>query len=236
MRTAEWLADVAGAVMATPAEVTAVDRSIPDFVRVGLRAPSFRRVSWTPGSKLQVRPTPGKMTMRTYTPARWDADAGETELVGFTHGEGPAAAWFTHIEMGGTLQVYRPRKSIDLTAADSVLFVGDESSVALARALTHVACVAQHVFEATEPTSLTAILAELGLQESVTVVRKTEDRATLLDAARRDSERLGQPYDLVASGDAATVHAVHRNVRGWSRQPRRKTGKAYWAAGRTGLD
>jgi hypothetical protein len=75
VRTKEWLADVASAVMATPDEVTAVDRSIPDFVRVGLRAPSFRRVDWTPGSKLQIRPSPGKMTTRTYTPARWDTDA-----------------------------------------------------------------------------------------------------------------------------------------------------------------
>jgi ferric-chelate reductase (NADPH) len=43
-------------------------------------------------------------------------------------------------------------------------------------------------------------------------------------------------FDLVVTGDAATVHGVRRDSRQWPRTPRRVTGKAYRATGRTGLD
>jgi NADPH-dependent ferric siderophore reductase len=45
-----------------------------------------------------------------------------------------------------------------------------------------------------------------------------------------------RPFDLVVSGDAATVHAVRRNARQWPRRPTDTKAKAYWAKGRTGLD
>ncbi len=150
--------------------------------------------------------------------------------------DGPAAAWLSTVQVGETLQVYNPRRSIDLTSAGAALFVGDESSVALACALAHVTGDVRRVFEASAPEALTSMVAELGLAEATTVVQRTGDRAALLEAVQRASETFVGAFGLYLSGDAATVHSLRRSARTWSYRPQKTTGKAYWAVGRTGLD
>ncbi|MCM4078095.1 hypothetical protein [Paractinoplanes hotanensis] len=115
---AERLADLASGAMMDEARVIGCGRLSREFVRVELSAEAFRKATWTPGAKLQIRPRRGSMSVRTYTPVSWDAARGT----------------------------------------------------------------------------------------------------------------------LVVTGDAATVHAVRRDSRGWERKPRVVKGKAYWAEGRTGLD
>lgn len=256
------LADLAGSAILNAAQVSAVSRPAPDVVRVTLRADAFRSASWTPGAKLQLRPRRGTLQLRTYTPIRWDADAGETELIAFTHGAGPAADWFRAVADGDDCAVLGPRRSIDLTAVTvPVVFVGDESSLGLACALQTVTAEVTHVFEATDPAALTTLLGDLGIAGNATVVAKATDRAELLTAARSGFDKpsgkkfekpsdktpgepsekssdtaFGTAFDLVVTGDAATVHAVRRDSRRWPNPPRRVHGKAYWAAGRTGLD
>lgn len=228
------LVDLAGDAILNAAQVSAVRRLAPDVVRVTLRAETFRSASWTPGAKLQLRPRRGTLQLRTYTPIRWDTDAGETELIAFTHGAGPAADWFRAVAEGDACAVLGPRRSIDLTAVTGpVVFVGDESSLGLACALQTVTAEVSHVFEATDPAALTGLLTELGLGGNATVVAKADDRAELLAVTRAASDK---SFDLVITGDAATVHAVRRDSRRWPNPPRRIHGKAYWAAGRTGLD
>ncbi|GAA1850144.1 hypothetical protein GCM10009836_32410 [Pseudonocardia ailaonensis] len=230
MRTTERLADAAGSLLSTAAEVTGVDRSVPRFVRVVLRAPAFRKAKWVPGAKLQMLPKAGAFSPRTFTPVRWDVEAGETELIGYTHGDGPASVWFGAVEPGAVARVFGPRRSLDLPALTGpVLFLGDESSVALACALRHVTQDVRHVFEATDPAALEAVLGALGLAGDV-----VPKGAEVLKSVRKAVPE--GPFDLVASGDAATVHALRRDVRGWERAPRKISGKAYWAQGRTGLD
>ncbi len=34
---------------------------------------------------------------RTYTPIEWDAIAGGTRILGYTHGEGPGSAWIGNL-------------------------------------------------------------------------------------------------------------------------------------------
>jgi ferric-chelate reductase (NADPH) len=126
--------------------------------------------------------------------------------------------------------VFGPRRSIDLRdAAGPVVFVGDESSVALACALRTLTADVTHVFEARDPAGLTEVLAESDIDAQV--VGKTADRTELLRRARAAG-----PGSLVVTGDAATVHAVRRDSRTWPHPPGDVKGKAYWAEGRTGLD
>ena len=232
---AERLADLAGGAMLTDARVTGHRRLSSGFVRLELSAEAFRKATWVPGAKLQLRPRPGSLSMRTYTPASFDVARGVTELIAFTHGTGPAAQWFEQVTDGQTCQVFGPRRSIDLRAATGpVLFVGDESSVALACALRTVTDDVVCVFEARDPAGLTDVLAQMRLTERVTVVAKSAGRGDLLRRARQDTRPV--PYTLVVTGDAATVHAVRRDSRGWARKPSQVKGKAYWAEGRTGLD
>ncbi|WP_328457641.1 siderophore-interacting protein [Amycolatopsis sp. NBC_00438] len=230
MTALERLADLAGGMMLDTARVTGVSRLPADFVRVELAAEAFRKATWVPGAKLQFRPRRGTLGLRTYTPISWDAERGVTELLGFTHGDGPAARWLRQVAAGDTCEVFGPRRSLDLSAPHgSVVFVGDESSVALACALRTVTGDVTHVFEARDPAGLTEVLAGLGIDAQV--VGKTADRAELLSRARTAG-----PGRLVVTGDAATVHAVRRDSRTWPHAPGTVTGKAYWAEGRTGLD
>jgi NADPH-dependent ferric siderophore reductase len=231
----ERLADLASGAMLTDAHVTGCARLSPAFVRLELSAEAFRKATWVPGAKLQFRPRRGSMGLRTYTPVSWDAARGVTELIAYTHGTGPAAQWFEQVTVGRTCEVFGPRRSIDLREATGpVLFIGDESSVALACALRTVADEVAFVFEARDPAGLTEVLGRLGITERVAVVAKSTDRADLLRRARHDARPA--PYALVVTGDAATVHAVRRDSREWERKPRQIKGKAYWAEGRTGLD
>ena len=152
----------------------------------------------------------------------------------YTHGNGPAAQWFERVTEGQTCAVFGPRRSLDLRGATGpVLFVGDETSVALAHALRTIPAETSYVFEARDPLALTDVLAQLGITERVAVVGKDADRVELLQHGRTAAVRA---YTLVVTGDAATVHAVRRDSRGWERKPRQVMGKAYWAEGRTGLD
>ncbi|MFG1919034.1 siderophore-interacting protein [Micromonospora sp. NPDC048898] len=232
---AERLADLASGVMLDNADVTGLSHLSPEFVRMTLSAEAFRKATWVPGAKLQLRPRRGSMSLRTYTPTSWDADRGVTELVVYTHGNGPAAQWFERVTEGQTCAVFGPRRSLDLRGATGpVLFVGDETSVALAHALRTIPAETSYVFEARDPRALTDVLAQLGITERVAVVGKDADRVELLQHGR--TAAVQAPYTLVVTGDAATVHAVRRDSRGWERRPRQVMGKAYWAEGRTGLD
>jgi NADPH-dependent ferric siderophore reductase len=232
---AERLADLASGAMLDNAHVTGCSRLSSEFVRLELSADAFRKATWVPGAKLQFRPRRGSMSLRTYTPTSWDAARGVTELVAYTHGTGPAARWLEQVTVGQTCEVFGPRRSINLREATGpVLFIGDESSVALACALRTVTDDAAYVFEARDPAGLADVLAQLRITERVAVVRKSVDRADLFRQARHDA--MQAPYTLIVTGDAATVHAVRRDSRGWERKPRQVKGKAYWAEGRSGLD
>jgi ferric-chelate reductase (NADPH) len=225
----ERLADLASGAVLDNARVTGCSRLSPEFVRLELSADAFRKATWVPGAKLQFRPRRGSMSLRTYTPTSWDGARGVTELIAYTHGTGPAAQWFERVAEGQTCEVFGPRRSIDLRE-----LIGDESSVALACALRTVTNDVAHVFEARDPAGLTELLAQLRITERVAVVGKSTDRADLLRQARHDA--METPYTLVVTGDAATVHAIRRDSRGWERNPRQVRGKAYWAEDRTGLD
>jgi ferric-chelate reductase (NADPH) len=233
----ELLADLAGGVLLNAARVTEVSSYSPEFVKIELQAEAFCSATWTPGAKLQFRPERGTLGMRTYTPIRWDTVRGATQLIAFTHGEGPAAGWFRRVAAGDTCEVFGPRRSIDLRELPGrAVFVGDESSVGLACALRTVTSDVRHVFEATDPAELTAVLTDLGFVEHCTVVRKNADRARLIRQVRDAAEASAAPFDLVVSGDAATVHALRRDARRWPQPARQVKAKAYWARGRAGLD
>jgi ferric-chelate reductase (NADPH) len=232
---AERLVDLASGAMLDNADVTGCTNLSPDFVRLELSAEAFRKATWVPGAKLQLRLRRGSMSLRTYTPISWDAARGVTELIAYTHGTGPAAIWFERVTEGQTCEVFGPRRSIDLREATGpVLFIGDESSVGLACALRTVTDDVAHVFEARDPAGLTDVLAQLRITDRVAVPTKSTDRVDLLRQARHNA--MQAPYTLIVTGDAATVHAVRRDSRGWERKPHQVSGKAYWAEGRTGLD
>jgi NADPH-dependent ferric siderophore reductase len=134
-------------------------------------------------------------------------------------------------------EVFGPRGSIDLRGLSGrVVFVGDEYGLGLACALRTVTRDVRYVFEATDPGELAAVLADLGFGETATVVLRSPDRSVVTQEAHDAAQASTRPFDLVVSGDAATVHAVRRNARQRPRRPTDTKARAYWAKGRTGLD
>jgi hypothetical protein len=100
------------------------------FREISLTSVSPRDTPWTPGDKIQVRVAGGGLTMRTYTPVRWENTTGDTTILVYLHGAGPGSAWAQDVAAGDTVQVVGPRRSIDLTRfTRAPIFVGDETSV-----------------------------------------------------------------------------------------------------------
>lgn len=235
MGIATRLADLAGAAMLTTTEVVDVERLDEMFLLVTVASPAFGSANWTPGSKVQIRPRRGTLAFRTYTPINWDPEQSRMSLLAYTHGDGPGAGWFRNVTPGMPLELFGPRRSLAPPSADEqVVFVGDETSIALACALSTTGASIAHVVETRHPDLLLGVLDRVGL--SADIVATDPDRAALLDHVRRLAAGTPGPYRLVVTGDAATVHAVRRDARGWTVPPHAVTGKAYWAAGRTGLD
>ncbi|GAB1820080.1 siderophore-interacting protein [Herbidospora sp. RD11066] len=223
----ERLADLTTAFL-TQSTVTAKTALSPHFVRIDLQADAFRTASWAPGCKVQMRPERTTLGLRTYTPFAWNTGEGTVSLVAYLHGTGPAGRWFDQVKPGDTCELMGPRRSLDLNgAAPEVVFVGDESSVGLAAVLRETRAEGvTYVLEAEDPAEYTEVLAGLGVTATV-VAKKRHD---LLNVTRSGT------YDLVVTGDAATVGPIRRAARDWTPRPAKILGKAYWAEGRTGLD
>jgi ferric-chelate reductase (NADPH) len=230
------LKDMAESALLTHAEVTTVDTVGDGFVRITVQSSDLRTVRWTAGTKVQVRLPGDTWTMRTYTPLYWDATTGRTELLAYRHGHGPASTWFGQVQPGDHIKFMGPRRSIEAPAAgERVLFVGDESSVALACAFATTGADIAHLFQAARPAALAGTLGLLDPRLDADICG-TGNPAALLDNLRALAAAIRDPYRLVVTGDAATVHTVRREIRSWATPPAKITGKAYWAAGRSGLD
>lgn len=223
------LLDMAEAAILTEAEVVGVERLTETFVRIELSSAAFRDARWTAGAKVQVRPPGDGRGLRTYTPLDWDNERGRTRLLAYLHGDGPASTWFRQVRGGEAVRLMGPRRSIDApVAGERILFAGDASSVALACAFDTTGAEITYLFEEPVADALGALGAAPGAEIC--------EPAALLDRLRAAAAAIAGPYRLVVTGDAATVHAVRRDVRGWATPPTKISGKAYWAAGRTGLD
>jgi len=186
--------------------------------------------------KLQLRAQRGGFQLRTYTPVSWDNDTASTQVIGWNADHGPGGRWFGEVAVGDVCEVFGPRRSLPLgDLADDAVFVGDETSIGLASAFHALRPHAFHVFESVDPAALTAALDALGLPAAQrVVVAKDDDRGALLGHLRDHAADIKDPFDIVVTGDVATVRAVRRSARELS--ARKVHGKAYWAKGRAGLD
>jgi ferric-chelate reductase (NADPH) len=194
--------------------------------------------SWTPGDKIQVRVAEDGLTMRTYTPVRWENTTGDTTILVHLHGAGPGSAWAQDVAAGDTVQVVGPRRSLDLTRFTSApIFVGDETSVGL-----RVAWTSAHpnlepvrdIFEvgANSPTALRT----LGL-EPVHVTREDTDRHLpvlvehVIAAAAEHHES-----PLILTGRSTSIAAIRGALKAAGHAKRITRVRIYWDPRRTGLD
>lgn len=205
---------------------------------ITLAGDGLRGAGWRPGDKVQVQPDRGGLAFRTYTPTRWDADAGETELLAYLHGLGPGSAWARALAVGDEVRLFGPRRSLDLAGLDRApIVVGDETSLALRSAwsvahpdLDPVA----DLYEVTDPAAVAAL--DLAFAPEL-VARRPDDAhlAGLADAVVA-AARTHPTAPLVLTGRSATIAAVRRSLKDAGLADRPTRAKAYWDPTRSGLD
>jgi ferric-chelate reductase (NADPH) len=229
-------------LMTHDTRVDAVHALSPHFRLVSLRSDAFRRVACRPGDKMQLRVD--GMAFRTYTPFRLGEGDDLLELLGYGHGNAPAARWLGAVAPGDRCHVMGPRRSMDLAAIDrSTVFIGDETSLGLALALcgTPLGGLDTHfIFEVNDAVEVRTVLESLGrgmLQHAWLVERRpdgahlAEVESALVRYARADSYR-----QYVLSGRSLTIQRLQRTLKGAGAKPSQMLSKAYWAPGKTGLD
>ncbi|MDY7228825.1 siderophore-interacting protein [Hyalangium rubrum] len=226
------LQGVIGRLLFRDATVTRVEDLGPHFRRLVLSGPALRGVTWTPGDKLQIF-LPGIGT-RAYTPLRWDAGTGETELLAYLHGEGPGSQWARTVKPGAAIQVFGPRGSLVVGGTPPAVVIGDETSLALARAN---GAPERTVLEVTDTGETRAALDALGLSGATLVARQSNEahREVLVEAvANALQAHPGAP--LVLSGRAAAIQGVRQGLKARGIGLASVKAKAYWAPGKVGLD
>jgi NADPH-dependent ferric siderophore reductase len=222
--------------------VDAVHVLSPHFRVVSLRGDAARPLAFAPGDKVQVRVA--GMAFRTFTPFRWGEGDDTLELLGWMHGNAPAASWLGAVAPGDPCHVLGPRRSMNLEAIDrSTVFVGDETSLALALALcgTPLGGLDTHfIFEVGDAVEVRGVLDALGrgmLQHAWLVERRADGshlvgvEATLARYAAADSFR-----QYVLSGQSLTIQRLQRVLKGAGAKPSQILAKAYWAPGKVALD
>lgn len=200
---------------------------------------ALRDASWTPGDKIQVQL--GGWVQRTYTPIDWDSEEGLVRILVFLHANGPGTQWASSARAGDECIVFGPRKSIDLTRFGSALVVlfGDETSIGLALALRKFL----------QPESLYLFLEVSSLAESQAVIAHFGlEQATLREHAENDLQLLELQEKMlsvlqatpashcVLTGKASSIQQIQKRLKKTHDKPKRFQTKAYWAAGKKGLD
>jgi len=221
------------------ANVLGIEDISGHFRLITLGGDALKNVLWTPGDKLQIQL--GGWVQRTYTPMEWDTENGRTRILAYMHGDAPGANWARALRKGEDCIVFGPRKSINLTqlgSSDAVLF-GDETSFALATARLDIAQLEQtHLFfEVSSLAESEAVLAKLGLGESIVYERAGNDAQLLaLEEQIRGVLQAKPQARVVLSGKASSVQHMRQLLKRLGIGSNRFQTKAYWASGKTGLD
>jgi ferric-chelate reductase (NADPH) len=221
------------------ARVAAITDVAEGFRLLTLAGEALVGVEWTPGQKVQVML--GGWVQRTFTPLSWNTQAGETQLLAYMHGDGPAAAWARGLSEGDGCALFGPRGSLDLNALGRpALLFGDETSFGLAHALRFTPASAQGahlVLEVTSKGAAAAALDAIGVEGAHLVERRPED--VHLGEVQEYTAHLLQTRSVeagVLSGKASSIQRMNKQLRQLGLPRARLQVKAYWAPGKTGLD
>jgi ferric-chelate reductase (NADPH) len=239
-RISKVLANTTTKMWFRSAEVTAVTAYGQSFRTIELSGDAFKKVTWRVGDKLQLRTNSDNLATRTYTPCSWDTTGGSTRLLAYAHGTGPGSAWVRGVGVGVDCQVFGPRGSLKLDDIGPILFVGDETSFALAAAWQDRnpgAASLVHLFEVTDPDECRLVLDAIGLSSSHLFPR-LHNSVHLEHLSATAIELLNAHPDasLCLTGKAQSIAAIRRHLKAAGLAGRPTRVKAYWDEHRSGLD
>ncbi|PIA06114.1 siderophore-interacting protein [Citrobacter portucalensis] len=222
------------------AQVTAVEPLGERFRLITLSGDALKQMKWTPGDKIQLQL--GGWVQRTYTPIDWNPLLGSTRILAYLHGDGPGADWARYLCPGDECVFFGPRGSIDLTKITSPAFVfGDETSIGLMAAL-HSRTSTQdgpitYVLETASFDNTQVAIRALGLG-GLQIIERQADGAhrVKIEALADKLQQTSLSATFVLTGNAASIQPVRQFLRQRGIKASRFQNKAYWAAGKKGLD
>lgn len=218
------------------AKVAAVRQLSTGFRLIDLEGPALRNARWTPGDKIQVMLV-GLLTARTYTPITWDGERGHIRILAWSHGPGPGSDWARSLAPGDALELFGPRRSIEIERPGRPRLVfGDESSFGLMLSLAAApgSAAVHGLFEVSSAGECAPVAAELGL--AADLVERIADDSHLREIEQRSVEFVKRDFDFVLTGRALAIQRMSRALKSLGVASSRIRTKAYWAPGKKGLD
>lgn len=210
-------------------------------------ASSVRLLVPSPGSAGLVLPDwngnefllPGgeRPSLRTFTPLRFDADAGRIELEIVRHPGGVVSGWAETAAAGDRVAISGPGRGWDLDPAVRTLrLLGDETALPAIGQLIEVVDPAVSIIADIEVESDAAIQELPGRAGAVAAWHvRPPDQApgtTLVDAARAIGD-VGADVHVWAAGEAASMQAIRKHCFDALGLPRSQTTvRGYWKPAR----
>ena len=122
--------------------VTEVQQISKRIRRIRMAGTSLCGISWSPGQKVKLKIG---AHLKSYTPAQVDSKAGWMDILFHLHCNGVASLWAKDVSIGDQTSFIGPIDSLSVGILDSewYMFLGDETTLGLATALTNR--IDQHV-------------------------------------------------------------------------------------------
>ena len=231
-----WL----GEKFCEPARISRVEAVSEHFRLIHLDSPSFSRLKWKAGDKIQINV--GDWNMRTYTPIAHDPSISRIQLLIYIHGEGPGSTWAKNLKRGDTCEVFGPRSSLSVSSYEipRVLF-GDETSFAVATALKYYygnTIDVSWVFEVTSLEESRQVCERFGIAKEAVFVEKQNDGAHFPMVMKNLRVHLdpSDQTEVFLTGNARSIQSVRNEIRDLNHSNTLLSPKAYWSPGKVGLD
>lgn len=221
--------------------VTKIDDVTPLMRRVTFSSPSLATFSPPlPASHLKLffDTSDGAVT-RTYTPLRFDSEAGELDIEFVLHGDGPAANWAANAAEGQSLTLAGPGRGYSiLTDVDWYLIVVDQTALPAAATILRELPASMRaivIVEVADP----AEERELPSDADVTWVwsqrgNRAPGEVTGFLEALSSIKRPAGTGAAYAGTEAATVRTIRRHlVDALKLEPANVVTRGYWRRGVT---
>jgi len=211
----------------TDCRVTGVQRLGTAFRLVEFQTTTPFGAQARPGDKVQVL-LPND-DVRTYSPVRWTQE-GASALLVFLHGDTPSTRWAEQVQVGDTLRLAGPSRSLTLSDG-SITLLGDETSLGMMASYAQARPAQVRLLVEVGPdVDIKPVLAELGLSHAEVALRgRGQARGAALTAALRGVDGL-----CGITGGGELVQQARAALRAQGSTSIKV--KAYWVEGRVGLD